>query len=182
MEEGVHKTFQEMLDENQQLILAIMENQSLGKMQECSDYHEKLNHNLIFLSGIAKHHALKKYKLRIDQLNTHNQQLQVQQQPSISMEQLLQIVAQSNGQKYVEQATKEAAARRRTVHPHGVGIWSPVEHAAFVAALEKYGQKDVKNIVLAVGTRTPKQVRAHLEKYLRRMRPVCVDSDAPPTD
>ncbi|KAL2621811.1 hypothetical protein R1flu_002016 [Riccia fluitans] len=41
------------LDENKQLILAILDNQNLGKLQECATYQAKLQQNLMYLAAIA---------------------------------------------------------------------------------------------------------------------------------
>lgn len=47
--------------------------------------------------------------------------------------------------------------------------WSIEEHAKFVEALEKFGTRDIKTISAYVGTRTPTQVRTHLQKFLLRL-------------
>ena len=44
---------QKYLDENQQLILAILENQNVGKLQECAQYQARLQQNLMYLAAIA---------------------------------------------------------------------------------------------------------------------------------
>jgi hypothetical protein len=44
---------QKYLDENQQLILAILENQNVGKLVECAKYQTKLQENLMYLAAIA---------------------------------------------------------------------------------------------------------------------------------
>eukprot|EP00242_Pyramimonas_sp_CCMP2087_P009286 CAMPEP_0198212094 /NCGR_PEP_ID=MMETSP1445-20131203/25519_1 /TAXON_ID=36898 /ORGANISM="Pyramimonas sp., Strain CCMP2087" /LENGTH=139 /DNA_ID=CAMNT_0043886473 /DNA_START=209 /DNA_END=625 /DNA_ORIENTATION=+ len=44
---------QKYLDENQQLILAILENQNLGKLNECVAYQGRLQQNLMYLAAIA---------------------------------------------------------------------------------------------------------------------------------
>jgi len=44
---------QKYLDENQQLILAILENQNVGKLAECAKYQTKLQENLMYLAAIA---------------------------------------------------------------------------------------------------------------------------------
>uniref|UniRef100_A0A453I0X3 SS18 N-terminal domain-containing protein n=1 Tax=Aegilops tauschii subsp. strangulata TaxID=200361 RepID=A0A453I0X3_AEGTS len=41
------------LDENKQLILAILENQNLGKLAECAQYQAQLQKNLLYLAAIA---------------------------------------------------------------------------------------------------------------------------------
>ncbi|KAL6890361.1 hypothetical protein ACP4OV_009124 [Aristida adscensionis] len=45
--------FIEYLDENKQLILAILENQNLGKLAECAQYQAQLQKNLLYLAAIA---------------------------------------------------------------------------------------------------------------------------------
>ncbi|XP_057522564.1 GRF1-interacting factor 2-like [Amaranthus tricolor] len=44
---------QKYLDENKQLILAIMESQNLGKINECAQYQAQLQKNLMYLAAIA---------------------------------------------------------------------------------------------------------------------------------
>ncbi|KAH7656430.1 SS18 family protein [Dioscorea alata] len=44
---------QKYLDENKQLILAILENQNLGKLAECAQYQNQLQKNLLYLAAIA---------------------------------------------------------------------------------------------------------------------------------
>ncbi|KAG0485344.1 hypothetical protein HPP92_009219 [Vanilla planifolia] len=44
---------QKYLDENKQLILAILDNQNLGKLAECAQYQAQLQKNLLFLAAIA---------------------------------------------------------------------------------------------------------------------------------
>ncbi|KAJ8464222.1 hypothetical protein OPV22_026774 [Ensete ventricosum] len=44
---------QKYLDENKQLILAILENQNLGKLAECAQYQAQLQRNLLYLAAIA---------------------------------------------------------------------------------------------------------------------------------
>ena len=50
---------QRILDENQQLILAVLENQRVHKPHECATYLEKLQRNLMMLGtlGDAQVHA-----------------------------------------------------------------------------------------------------------------------------
>lgn len=44
---------QNYLDENKKLIMAIMENQNLGKLAECAQYQALLQKNLMYLAAIA---------------------------------------------------------------------------------------------------------------------------------
>ncbi|KAL6636961.1 hypothetical protein ACP70R_024533 [Stipagrostis hirtigluma subsp. patula] len=44
---------QQYLDENKQLILAILDNQNNGKMDECERNQARLQHNLMYLAAIA---------------------------------------------------------------------------------------------------------------------------------
>ncbi|XP_008783408.2 GRF1-interacting factor 2-like [Phoenix dactylifera] len=44
---------QKYLDENKQLILAILDNQNLGKLTECAQYQAQLQKNLLYLAAIA---------------------------------------------------------------------------------------------------------------------------------
>lgn len=47
------ETIQKYLDENKQLILAILDNQNLGKLNECAAYQARLQANLMYLAAIA---------------------------------------------------------------------------------------------------------------------------------
>uniref|UniRef100_A0A1D1YAV1 Protein SSXT n=1 Tax=Anthurium amnicola TaxID=1678845 RepID=A0A1D1YAV1_9ARAE len=44
---------QKYLDENKQLILAILDSQNLGKLSECAQYQAQLQKNLLYLAAIA---------------------------------------------------------------------------------------------------------------------------------
>ncbi|KAJ9130951.1 hypothetical protein P3X46_033915 [Hevea brasiliensis] len=44
---------QKYLDENKQLIMAILENQNMGKFAECASYQAQLQQNLMYLARIA---------------------------------------------------------------------------------------------------------------------------------
>ncbi|KAF5464526.1 hypothetical protein F2P56_014599 [Juglans regia] len=44
---------QRYLDENKKLILAILDNQNLGKLAECAQYQAQLQKNLMYLAAIA---------------------------------------------------------------------------------------------------------------------------------
>ncbi|XP_050385140.1 GRF1-interacting factor 3-like [Argentina anserina] len=44
---------QKFLDENKKLILAILDNQNLGKIAECAQYQTQLQKNLMYLAAIA---------------------------------------------------------------------------------------------------------------------------------
>lgn len=44
---------QRYLDENKQLILAILDNQNLGRLNECAQYQAQLQKNLLYLAAIA---------------------------------------------------------------------------------------------------------------------------------
>eukprot|EP01080_Neovahlkampfia_damariscottae_P011917 gene11917-5322_t len=44
---------QKYLDENEQLIFAIIENQKLGRMKDCQQYQARLQQNLVYLASLA---------------------------------------------------------------------------------------------------------------------------------
>ncbi|GLJ53500.1 hypothetical protein SUGI_1141460 [Cryptomeria japonica] len=44
---------QKYLEENRKLIVAILDNQSLGRLQECATYQARLQNNLLYLAAIA---------------------------------------------------------------------------------------------------------------------------------
>ena len=49
------------------------------------------------------------------------------------------------------------------------GIWSEIEHARFLEAMDKYGN-DWPSVVQFIGTRTANQVRSHAQKYYRKLK------------
>jgi len=54
-------------------------------------------------------------------------------------------------------------------NPNQTRFWTEDEHKRFVAAIRKFGPKDVKAISKAVRTRTPVQVRTHAQKYFLKI-------------
>ena len=57
----------------------------------------------------------------------------------------------------------------------GVGYWTPEENQRFIEGIERYGWKDMVKIARHVISRTPYQVRSHMQKYLLR---IAKDEDA----
>eukprot|EP01103_Thecamoeba_quadrilineata_P005525 TRINITY_DN15307_c0_g1_i1.p1 TRINITY_DN15307_c0_g1~~TRINITY_DN15307_c0_g1_i1.p1 ORF type:complete len:234 (+),score=41.03 TRINITY_DN15307_c0_g1_i1:467-1168(+) len=53
-----------------------------------------------------------------------------------------------------------------------VKYWTPQEHERFLEALEKYGPRDLKSISNYIQSRTPTQVRSHMQKYLMKLHKV----------
>lgn len=51
------EVIQQYLDENQTLILAILENQNAGKLNECAQYQQRLQQNLMYLAALADSHS-----------------------------------------------------------------------------------------------------------------------------
>jgi SHAQKYF class myb-like DNA-binding protein len=65
----------------------------------------------------------------------------------------------------VKEAKEERSGRREAYEKKKIQFWGEAEHARFVQALEIYGKKNVREIALYLGTRTPAQVRSHMQKY-----------------
>ncbi|KAJ7561398.1 hypothetical protein O6H91_03G026500 [Diphasiastrum complanatum] len=100
---------QKYLDENKQLILAILDNQNLGKLRECAAYQSKLQQNLMYLAAIADAQpqapTATVQVLPSSMMQSGQQQyLQQQQQPQqVSQQSLLGQVGQ-NSVHYMQQA------------------------------------------------------------------------------
>ncbi|KAI3435916.1 hypothetical protein D9Q98_001974 [Chlorella vulgaris] len=48
---------QQMLEENAKLIAALVENQNIGKLDQCSAYQKRLQENLVTLASLADSQA-----------------------------------------------------------------------------------------------------------------------------
>lgn len=51
-----------------------------------------------------------------------------------------------------------------------IQYWGEEEHAKFLEALELFGAKNVKEISQYLGTRTPAQVRSHVQKHFIKVK------------
>ncbi|CAH1446620.1 unnamed protein product [Lactuca virosa] len=64
---------QKCLEDNKNLIMAIMENQNLGKFQECAQYQAVLQKNLMYLAAIADTHPPPPTPTPTPQIPNHSQ-------------------------------------------------------------------------------------------------------------
>jgi SHAQKYF class myb-like DNA-binding protein len=58
---------------------------------------------------------------------------------------------------------------RKKERPAVTGAWTSVEHERFLIALDKYPKGPWKAIADFVGTRTPRQVQTHAQKYREKL-------------
>ncbi|KAF4351678.1 hypothetical protein F8388_006380 [Cannabis sativa] len=93
------------LEENKELILAIMENQNQGKFNECAPYRAKLQNNLMFLSNLAD--TLTKQPDVVSppqpQMQAQSTMQQLQHHPQAAMSQQLQQQHQQQQQQQQQQ-------------------------------------------------------------------------------
>lgn len=148
------KKVQELLEENQQLILAIVENQNLGKLKESVQYQRKLQDNLTFLIAVADHQS---------------SSAQAAVDPP-SQEAVVQAVTTTSGQQAVEswyqQQTQQQMQQppQRPKAPKQPSKWGPDEMQRLHSAIDEFGPTDLKKLQERVGSRTMRQVKSKLQK------------------
>ena len=60
--------------------------------------------------------------------------------------------------------------KRRNVNREPVRYWSEEEHKLFLVGVQKFGGRNYKALSEHIKTRTPTQVRTHLQKYLLKLQ------------
>ncbi|KAL3672187.1 hypothetical protein V7S43_002849 [Phytophthora oleae] len=82
-----------------------------------------------------------------------------------------QLFKKTNGQVIRMQQKRHAAPRSvQTSMVHALGTWTEDEHRLFFEALELYPSGPWKRVAQYVGTRTPRQVMTHAQKYRQRLQ------------
>eukprot|EP01088_Endostelium_zonatum_P002052 TRINITY_DN12484_c0_g1_i1.p1 TRINITY_DN12484_c0_g1~~TRINITY_DN12484_c0_g1_i1.p1 ORF type:complete len:238 (+),score=59.90 TRINITY_DN12484_c0_g1_i1:95-715(+) len=160
---------EQTLEENRLLVAAIVENQNLGKLQECVKYQAILHNNLLTILSVSENlpsllalasettptpptfHTLPRPKLQPEDCSSSSSSNPHSTPTSHSTEVLGHSVP-----------TDEPV-------PHNVSYWSRDEHQRFMEGVRMYGTKDLKRIADHVKTRTHVQVRTHLTKYLQKV-------------
>jgi len=170
---------QKYLDENQQFILAIFENQNMGKIAEVAKYQVRLQQNMIYLAAIADFQPDPKptlsqesspplqnpkisRKLRQSKESRRMDPLGIPSFPQQTFLERSGVFLSSEQNRKAPQVVKKSSREVR--------YWSPEEHTKFLEGLEKFGCRDLKSVANHVQTRTPTQVRSHLQKYLVRLQ------------
>ncbi|KAI9996873.1 hypothetical protein PInf_001669 [Phytophthora infestans] len=78
------------------------------------------------------------------------------------------------------------AAPRQTkaspASPIALGTWTVEEHGLFLEALDLYPSGPWKRIAQHIGTRTPRQVMTHAQKYRQRLQRRTAAPDVKPTE
>ncbi|EGZ24394.1 hypothetical protein PHYSODRAFT_485385 [Phytophthora sojae] len=69
-----------------------------------------------------------------------------------------------------QQAKAKARAAATNPSPIALGTWTVEEHELFLAALELYPSGPWKRVAGCIGTRTPRQVMTHAQKYRQRLQ------------
>eukprot|EP00743_Colponemidia_sp_Colp-15_P006192 GILK01006659.1.p1 GENE.GILK01006659.1~~GILK01006659.1.p1 ORF type:complete len:265 (-),score=28.19 GILK01006659.1:198-992(-) len=206
------EAIQKLLDENQQLLLAILENQNIGKIAECAQYSTKLHRNLILLASYADlqpvtQEALKYAKAYPNPYPVTNASASTMPSPATGMPGPSIAVPQpvSSPSPQLPQTpgavplpvpvpvpvpvpipvsmpvSASMAMPTHSVPSVGdlgspspsnakdIKFWTADEHSRFIEGIQKFGVRDLKRISEYVGTRTPSQVRSHLQKYLLKL-------------
>lgn len=84
-----------------------------------------------------------------------------------------QLFKKTNGQVIRMDQKRHAAPRLvQTSTTHALGTWTEHEHRLFFEALELYPSGPWKRVAQYVGTRTPRQVMTHAQKYRQRLQRV----------
>jgi SHAQKYF class myb-like DNA-binding protein len=60
--------------------------------------------------------------------------------------------------------------KRRNINREPVRYWTEDEHKLFLAGVQKFGGRNYKALSEHIKTRTPTQVRTHLQKYLLKLQ------------
>ncbi|KAK1932029.1 Transcription factor SRM1 [Phytophthora citrophthora] len=94
-----------------------------------------------------------------------------------------QLFKKTNG-KVIRMDQKRHAAPRamRTSTTHALGTWTEDEHRLFFEALELYPSGPWKRVAQYVGTRTPRQVMTHAQKYRQRLQRFEENTKAEPVE
>jgi SHAQKYF class myb-like DNA-binding protein len=156
---------QKYLDENQQLILAILENQNIGRLEECIQYSARLQQNLKYLATIADSQP-QATGLMYPPMYNYNQAALMPQMPQVPQTPPQMINIMDSLQQYPLTVPLPQPQKEKGNH------WTTEEQQRFLAALELFGWKDIKKITDYVSTRTPSQVRSHLQKHQQKMTKV----------
>ena len=60
--------------------------------------------------------------------------------------------------------------KRRNINREPVRYWTEEEHRLFLVGVQRYGGRNYKALSEHIKTRTPTQVRTHLQKYLLKLQ------------
>eukprot|EP00029_Vermamoeba_vermiformis_P002432 TRINITY_DN12802_c0_g1_i1.p1 TRINITY_DN12802_c0_g1~~TRINITY_DN12802_c0_g1_i1.p1 ORF type:complete len:252 (+),score=45.54 TRINITY_DN12802_c0_g1_i1:54-809(+) len=154
---------QKYLDENQQLILAILENQNIGRLEECIQYSARLQQNLKYLATIADSQP-QATGLMYPPMYNYNQAALMPQMPQVPQTPPQMGNVMEPLQQYPMTIPSPPTPQKdRGLH------WTIEEQQRFLDALQMYGSKDIKKITDYVGTRTASQVRSHLQKHQQKL-------------
>ncbi|KAG6620151.1 Myb-like DNA-binding protein [Phytophthora cinnamomi] len=79
-------------------------------------------------------------------------------------------VIRMDQKRHAQKAKAAATAAKTGAAPLAQGTWTVEEHQLFLAALELYPSGPWKRVAEYVGTRTPRQVMTHAQKYRQRLQ------------
>lgn len=135
---------QALLEENQCIIVAVLDALRAGRAAECAALQRRLQANLLWLASVADH----------------------QTAPGAVAPRSATARAAQAARALPKPPAAGAAAQQQGAGGSKRGAyWSAEEHELFLASYGKNG-KNLNAIAKDVGTRTPQQVRTHLQKWL----------------
>ncbi|EKX38710.1 hypothetical protein GUITHDRAFT_154663 [Guillardia theta CCMP2712] len=175
MEGMSRSSVQKILDENQQLILAIVENQMQGRQQHCAAYLQKLHKNLFMLGTIG------------DQVVNNTSNVAMHARVNQGQDSFPD-ASSAGGSQFMPAARKftaeEGAGDARGLSPNrpreqmlqpGAGMaggsvrpWSAQERETLFRALHTHGTQHVELIAREVGTRSMEECQRYIEMEMHR--------------
>lgn len=120
---------QKYLDENKQLILAILDNQNLGKLNECATFQAKLQANLMYLAAVADSQPQPPVHTQVQPTSVLQQQgSQYMTHPHVQQQMAQQsLMVGRNSLQYtpqqvsaLHQAQQHLQQQQQAIHQHGI--------------------------------------------------------------
>ncbi|ETL96960.1 hypothetical protein F442_06024 [Phytophthora nicotianae P10297] len=98
-----------------------------------------------------------------------------------------QLFQKANRLQVIRMDQMRHAAPRQTKTPTSsspiaLGTWTVEEHGLFLEALDLYPSGPWKRVAQHIGTRTPRQVMTHAQKYRQRLQRRTATPDVKPTE
>mmetsp|Transcript_21047 Transcript_21047/g.36108 ORF Transcript_21047/g.36108 Transcript_21047/m.36108 type:complete len:211 (+) Transcript_21047:1-633(+) len=163
---------QKHLDENAKLIDFILTQKDNPQFQtQVEKCKQKLRSNLILLATLADTQLGKKQQTSSSNYPTNiqpayssaNSNTTNPQSHSSNIQQSWNNQPDSSSYGYPTSAGQPMVQPR--VQPKRTNMipWNEQEHRTFVAALKKYGYRDLNNVAREIGTKTPQQVAEYLQ-------------------
>lgn len=144
-----------MLDENQQLLLAAMENQEKGKQKECITYLRKLHENLVMLGTVGD-----------AQVNSNSlpSQIDVSAISSHAGRRLVNDAVRGDFMQGGAPAESTRGKRSRSAASDTITVWAKDELDRLYRSVAENGEAKLCKHERAVGTKTARECEARLEE------------------